>query len=187
MARKHLAGVGLVALGLILGAAMVGAQPAPADRPAPKAADRAALEKLAFLAGTWTGAMGKDSVEETWSVPRGDTIVGMFRWQLPDGTTSMYELLAIRAEAAGPTLRLRHFDGAFEPWKAEAGGLAAMPATVLEPGRVVFTTEGDKGGLTSVEYHCPTADELRITVNFRQAGREPLNFTLKRASARAGG
>lgn len=139
-----------------------------------------ALDRLSWLGGTWTGAMGEDYVEETWSRPSGDSIIGMFRWQTSDGKTTLWELLAIRMEGGDPVLRLRHFDAALEPWKSEAGGVAPMKATTLDGRRVVFTNATGVGGLASVEYACPAPDELKIVVVFKDESRETLRFALRR-------
>lgn len=164
----------VAALGLFLAMVVQPAEQAPPQTP------KVALESLAFLAGAWEGSMEGDPVEETWSRPRGDSIIGMFRWQHA-GRTIMWELLTIKAEEAGPTLRLRHFNADVEPWPSEAEGVAAMKATTLEKDRVVFTNESDKGNLASCEYHCPTADRLVITVSFKpEAGRDALKFELRR-------
>jgi len=129
--------------------------------------------------------MGKDRVEETWSSPAGGSIVGMFRWMDGEGgRTTMYELLAITAEDGVATLRLRHFNGAFEPWKGECEGVAALRATVVEPGRVVFSNAGETGGLAACEYASADGKSLRITVRFRDAARAALEFDLKRAGPR---
>lgn len=146
---------------------------------------KAPLESLGFLEGTWAGVMGKDRVEETWSAPAGGSIVGMFRWMDGEaGRTTLFELLAITADEGVPTLRLRHFNGGFEPWKGECEGVAALRATVVEPGRVVFTNGGETGALAACEYSSAEGKSLRITVRFRDAARAALEFDLKRAGAR---
>ncbi len=161
---------------------------APAGESAPAKAEpakspgvKATLEALAFLRGTWTGTMGTDRVEETWSAPAGGSIVGMFRWMKDTKATTMFELLAITHADGVPTLRLRHFGETFEPWKGECEGVAAMRASVIEASRVVFTNEGGPGGLAACEYHCPDANTLRIVVSFKDASRPALKFELKKA------
>ncbi|MBL8756815.1 MAG: hypothetical protein JNK35_00115 [Phycisphaerae bacterium] len=172
---------GLVALGFgaVAQVGDAGGGSAPAAEPA---VVRVPLESLAFLGGTWVGTVGKDRVEETWSSPAGGSIVGMFRWMGAEGgRTTMYELLAITVEDGVPTLRLRHFNGGFEPWKGECEGVAALRATVIEPGRVVFSNAGETGGLAACEYASADGKSLRITVRFRDAARAALEFDLKRA------
>lgn len=139
------------------------------------------LGTLAFLKGTWTGTMGEDYVEETWSAAHGDSIIGMFRWQVGGKQTTMWEMLSIQEEDGKPVLRLRHFDAKFEPWQAEAAGIDPLPAAELSANRVLFAADaGGKGGLKSVEYKSLKPGVLAITVSFRDAAREALEFELKK-------
>ncbi len=146
---------------------------------------KADLRSLGFLKGIWTGKVGSDWVEETWSAPHGDGIIGMFRWQVGGKTTTMWELLSIKDEGGVPVLRLRHFDQKLSPWPSEAGEVERMPAAEVTPNRVLFVAalEGI-AGLKSVEYKCPSPDVLEITIRYRDAARPPLEFELKRESAK---
>lgn len=180
MNRMLLCAFGALVAGAVCASAFqTTGQPAPATTAAPAKADPAKLAALAFLKGTWSGTMNGDPVEETWSAPIGDTIIGMFRWQ-HDGATTMYELLAIKNEPEGPTLRLRHFDAKFDPWKNELAGVAPMRAAELSEHRVLFKSETEVGGLASCEYHRTNPDTLGITVSFKDTKRPALKFELKK-------
>lgn len=158
--------------------------PAPAQPPVPPAtatpaSDPECLKPLAWLAGSWTGTMEGDPVEETWSGAMGDSIIGMFRWQ-HEGKTVLYEMLAIKAEGSTPTLRLRHFDSKFNPWKDELVTIATLPLAESSTSSVLFKNNTNIGGLASCEYR-RTGDTLAITVSFKDDSREALKFTLMRA------
>ncbi len=155
----------LIALGL---AAAALAQETPADP----------LSKLKFLAGAWKGEMNGELVEEHWTEPAGEAILGMFRWMGKDGKARLFELLSIKAEAEGPVLRLRHFDGALTPWASEASGAPALKLTECAEGRAVFTNAA-AGGLKACEY-VVRGDQLTILVTFQETGRPPLKFQMKR-------
>lgn len=186
----------VVSAALIIAAAGLGLAPQPAPKPAqaapqptaPAAApagrvnDTTAPEvaALAFLQGTWRGVMHGDPVEETWSAPSGDSIIGMFRWQ-SEGKTTMWEMLSIKAEDGAAVLRLRHFGPDFSPWKGECEGVAALKATTVEKSRVVFTNASETGGLAACEYEVVGSDTMKITVSFKDAAREALKFEVKRA------
>lgn len=171
-----------VALGALSIAAGLGRQPKAPDAAA-WVNDTTAPEiaPLAFLAGSWSGTMEGDPVEETWSKAKGDTIIGMFRWQ-SEGKTTMTELLNIKAEDGAAVLRLRHFGADFAPWKGECDGVAALKAGKVEKSKVTFTNSSEIGGVLSCEYETsPAADTLKITVTFKpDRQREPLRFELKR-------
>lgn len=154
-----------------------GASVAPAVVPV-AAADP--LNKLAFLTGTWRGTVGEDQVEEIWSAPTGDAMVGVFRW-ISHGKTTLYELLSIKAEGNDAVLRLRHFHGDFEPWKGECDGVAAQKATTIEPSKVIFENATQVGGVAGCDYWVK-GDTLFIKVRFSDANRPALEFELKRVN-----
>ncbi len=137
------------------------------------------LAKLKFLAGAWKGELDGDLVEEHWSEPAGESLIGMFRWVGKDGKVRLYELLSIKAEADGPTLRLRHFDGTFTPWASEQDGIPLLRMSECAGTRVVFTNTANEG-LKSCEYEVK-GDQLTIVVSFFDPNRRPLKFELKRA------
>ena len=172
------AAVGAMLVGIGIGGGW--GQPEPKAKPeGAVVTEGKGLDKLAFLKGTWSGKVGDDWVEETWSAPHGDSIIGMFRWQ-SGGKTTMWEMLSIKEEEGKAVLRLRHFDGKFDPWKNEMGPVEAMPASEVSAGRALFVGAPDgKGGLKNVEYKVQ-GDTLEITVRFRDETRAALEFDLKR-------
>ena len=70
---------------------------------------KAVLTDLAWLAGHWVDDSGGDLSDETWTVPFGDSMLGMWRY-VEAGKAKVFELLAMTAEPEGVVLRLRHFD-----------------------------------------------------------------------------
>lgn len=81
--------------GLILGLTLMLAVP-------PQLAD------FAFIAGHWKGAMGGASIEEVWTKPGGDAMMGMSRLS-SSGQTRLTEFMAIEQRESGPVLLMRHF------------------------------------------------------------------------------
>jgi hypothetical protein len=149
--------------------------PDPAPDPAPAiAADP--LKNFAFLAGTWRGTVGQDHVEEIWSAPSGDSIVGTFRW-VSAGKTTLFEFLTIKAQDNDAILRLRHFNAGFEPWKGECDGVDALKAITIEPAKVVFENTSDIPGIAGCDYWVKD-NTLFIKVRFANANRPPLEFEL---------
>jgi len=91
-------------------------------------------KELAFLQGTWSGASEKGSyVEEYWSPPVGDTMIGHCRF-ITEGKTTFYELLAIVWEPSRVVLKMRHFNKDFIGWdeSAEAGDCVLIRCTASE-------------------------------------------------------
>ena len=57
------------------------------------------LNGLAWLSGCWEGRQGQAIIEESWSKPRGDSMVGFGR-TVKDGKTTAFEFMQVR-EANG--------------------------------------------------------------------------------------
>ncbi|MEQ8676242.1 MAG: DUF6265 family protein [Aggregatilineales bacterium] len=73
-----------------------------------------------WMIGKWRGShgtYGEDTVEEHWSEPgTGGTMMGMFRWEKPDGVW-FYELLVIEQNDAEVFMRLKHFNPGLKGWE----------------------------------------------------------------------
>jgi hypothetical protein len=140
----------LAGLAVALGAA---APTAPAPAPSP-------LDDLAWMAGTWLQESedGAFRSEETWSSPRADAMVGMFR-MAQRGSIDLYELMSIELEgppraADGPLIpgqepgaggapqrlvfRLRHFQRGLVPWESEKDGPLTFQAVSIQPNEAIF-------------------------------------------------
>ena len=81
--------------------------------PAPAAPS--ALAPLAWLSGTWVGVEGGTYIEESWSAPESDQMLGRFR-MLKNGAPQFYELMTLEREGEQTLMRMKHF----------APGLVAM-------------------------------------------------------------
>lgn len=182
-----------LALVACLAPILLAAADPPAGAPAPAAVaprrDAAPVSALAFLAGTWKGALDGDFVEELWSAPHGTSMMGCFRWVGADGEASMFEILTISQEADATRLRLRHFTPTLGA--KEASDKPMTLALAERTGsKAVFVAEKDAGMLSRIEYEV-VGDELRIAVEFAppasadETRRPPLRFALRRDPATA--
>ncbi len=178
------------------GAASLSEPPQPPKAPAAPAAplyDKA-LEAAAFLAGDWSSDGDGQFAEEIWSKPRGNAMMGAFRWHGDGGKPIMFEMLTITAEpltrigegaeATNLTLflRLRHYTPRLNAKEPED-----KPMTLRESergkDRIVFTALRDCGDLSAITYEVKD-DRLHITVAFAKAEdgtqQEPIHFNLAR-------
>ena len=79
----------------------------------------ATINDLAWLAGSWYGRIGNDSIDEHWSAPAGGVMIGMFRW-LKNDRLYMYEFLAFEPDGAGGlVLHLKHFHEGLVAWEGK--------------------------------------------------------------------
>lgn len=109
-----------------------------APRPAMAQSDPAAvLADLDWLAGAWVLERPGERLEERWSGPTGNSMVGHFRW-IRDGDLWITELVSITAEADRIVFRLRHFGDDMTPWE-EADDPFTYRLTDHAPGRATFT------------------------------------------------
>jgi hypothetical protein len=100
----------------------------------------ATIERLAWMAGSWSGMVDDDPVDEHWALPAGGVMMGMFRW-MKHGRLFMYELLVIEPENDALVLRLKHFDQGLRGWEEKASAVA-YPLVRVGDGEAVF----EKGG-----------------------------------------
>lgn len=185
----------------------------PSSPSAAKAAAAGAREKTeflvaraGFLGGVWVHTHEGDIIEETWSTPTGDTMVGMLHWS-SDGRARLFELMTISVEepaaaASGGAseertvvLRLRHFSRALEPWAKEKVAITLRyDARESGPGRARFVAPppssaeaggdaGEAGSVRAITY-THAAGTLTCDIEFvpgPSGGGDPLSFTFQRS------
>lgn len=86
----------------------------PAGRRPPFA--KADISDVAWLAGNWIKQDGKNLLQELWTEPTGDGMVGSFRW-IKEGKVWIYELMTIRQEDGTLVFRFRHFGNDMTAWE----------------------------------------------------------------------
>jgi hypothetical protein len=180
-ATKHLALFTAAALLAGLGVA-IAQPPANSTPPAPAAATPSPLAAADFLAGSWQGQFNGSFVEEVWSKPKGPAMMGAFRWDKPDGSPMMFEMLTITREGDATLLRLRHYTPTLTA-KEPQDKPQTLRATTTEPARLVFTPDKDAPTLRSITY-ARQGETLTITVDLASPEgappAKPLVFTLNR-------
>lgn len=112
----------------------------PQDGAAPPSAPRS-LSDLAWIAGHWRGELGGGVIEEFWSEPEGDSIMGVFRY-VKDGKTTFYEMLTIEQEPEGPVLKLKHFNRGLIGWE-EKGEVIDFHLVKLGEREAIFSRKDE--------------------------------------------
>jgi hypothetical protein len=148
------------------------------------------LAPLGFMAGRWAEVTARGVVqEEHWSMPRGRSMMGMFRRVLPDGRVAFHEIVSVTADdrvvtevgAAGGTgrevmLRLRHFHGKLEAREGEEGEIMVMrlgASGADGQGRPMarFDAVAHTRGVRSVTYTRIDGRTMDVSIVFEDASR----------------
>ena len=119
---------------------------------------KAALGDLGWLVGHWAGDGLGGTCEEVWVPPLAGSkeMMGMFRF-VKDGKTQFTQHFVLAEDDGSLTLKLRHFDAAFNGWE-EKDKHTAFKLIKAEKDAAYF------GGLTFRK----TADGLDVFVAMRQ-------------------
>jgi Domain of unknown function (DUF6265) len=76
----------------------------------------AKIADLAWIQGRWVGEGLGGTVEEIWSPPMGDSMLGMFRL-VKNGKVVFSEHCVIVESEGSLVLRVKHFDANFKAWE----------------------------------------------------------------------
>lgn len=120
---------------------------------------KATIDRVAWLAGAWTGNGLGGETEEVWSEPSGGTMACTFKL-LHDGKPAMYEFGLIVEEGESLVLKLKHFHPSFTGWE-EPDKYISFPLVKLTNDAVYFD------GLT---YRREGEERLQVFVAMRKDG-----------------
>lgn len=131
------------------------------------------IKDLAWMEGRWVCRQKGDLLEEIWSAPSGDCMVGMFRWMKGDKVW-MYELMTIIVDGDEIVFRLKHFDRKMVGWEEKDKSISAKLTKVSER-RAVFG--GPDGG--RFEYRLDGKDGLTVQVGGGEGSGRVFKFRRK--------
>lgn len=134
------------------------------------------LADLSWITGDWVGGEGDSFIEEQWSAPEGDAMMGMFRLIQEDNVV-FYEFMTITPGPSGIELRIKHFDPGLVGWEERADSIV-FDLQEIGDYRAVFETEKD-GNPERLVYE-RSRDELVITLEKPADGtRTPFRYRRK--------
>ncbi|MGD9692251.1 MAG: DUF6265 family protein [Phycisphaerales bacterium] len=128
------------------------------------------LGDLAFMTGSWKGAMFGGTAEEHWTGASGGSMAGMFRL-VREGKTAVTELTLIEEEEGGEVmLRFKHIGPGWIAWEKEE----ALTFRLREAGgeRAVFEAVGAEQGIRRIEYARGEGETLTIKIVSEREGQE---------------
>ena len=94
------------------------------------------IDDLTWLSGSWRGKKDNGFIEEQWSRPEGDTMMGMFRWVKESGVF-FYEFMTIEQTKEGLILRIKHFNPGLIGWEEKDISFSCI-LTQLENEKAAF-------------------------------------------------
>lgn len=127
----------------------------------------AGIGDLRFISGAWRGTQGGAVIEEQWTEPEGDAMVGMAR-VVSSGKTRLTELGLIQERAGRVVLMLRHF-GKDQVAREEKNAPLLFVLKTLIGRRAEFLEESTG---TRLVYERTAEDRLTVTLIKSVDGRE---------------
>jgi hypothetical protein len=145
------------------------AQQTPTPVTAAASTKEARIEDFAFISGHNRGEMDGGIIDEHWSEPAGNSLIGMFRY-IKGGKVQRYEFLSIENSPNGPVLRLKHFNPGLIGLedKTEFSSYALVS---LKPGEAVFERSDKTAGLI---FRSTSKETLEVT--HERSGQKPQVF-----------
>ncbi|MBX9723216.1 MAG: hypothetical protein K2X81_17565 [Candidatus Obscuribacterales bacterium] len=132
----------------------------------------AKIADLSFMHGTWVGKNESGAyVEEYWSKPKDDSLVGHCRF-IKEGKTSFLELLEIVKSERGIVLRMKHLNGEFVPW-AEKDESGDARLTEFKPDYACFDNEKAEHQV-KVIYKRISPKVMSVVVEDKQDGKSKI-------------
>jgi len=103
----------------------------------------ASIETVAWIAGHWGQERPGGLLEEIWSKPQGDSMMGVFRW-IKKGKVWIYEILTIREEEGTLVLRFRHFSDKLSTWEPKDEPITYRLTKATDREAIFENPESDK-------------------------------------------
>jgi hypothetical protein len=144
--------------------------------------------EFGWLAGDWWGVFEGGCVDERWTAPVADTLMGMFRYT-KEKKVEFYEFSVIEPGPKGPTLVVRHFKPGLVAWEEKDKPLtfhlfSEGPREAIfdhdnpdKPARITYRRTGDDELVVTVE-HGDFARPVTEEFSYQrvQSSRNPCKF-----------
>jgi hypothetical protein len=132
------------------------------------------LSELSFLSGHWTGEAFGGTVEEVWSEPSANAMMGMFRLQF-DEIDKLYEFLLIEETDEGIQMRFKHIRRGYKEMEDEPIILALKNVS----GSFAEFAADDNSLI--IKYNLVSADSILVELTSTKQGyAEVTQITMKR-------
>lgn len=134
------------------------------------------LKDLHFISGQWTVQHPWGDMEETWSAPLGNNMMGSYRC-VKDGKVIFYEFMVIEQTDSVPVLYLRHFGPQNIAWEEkEAPGKYGL--VLLQKNKAQFKKEDGSTVLTFIR-QSPTQLQVVLDSKNKEGVPEKVEFNYR--------
>ena len=120
------------------------------------------LEEVAWLSGNWSGEENDTLIQENWSEPAGNAMMGSFR-MIKGNEVVFYEFMLIEQTPEGVVLRIKHFKPGLDGMESKDESVDLGLASA-EEGKAVFETERD-GNPEYLTYQKTSEGGMTITLD----------------------
>ena len=130
-----------------------------------------------WLVGQWSGiGIGGAEAHESWLPLSGDTMVGSFVQETPEGAIMFTEHMYLMAHEGSLVVRLKHFNPDLTGWE-EKDGMVTFRLLASEPCALYFN---------ALTYRCDADGGMVVAVRMKSDKPEPqeLVFRFRRLQAR---
>ena len=139
------------------------------------ASPAASIADVAWLQGVWIGeGIGGGAAMEDWLPPAGDTMVGTFVQETPEGGIMFTEHMYLMEEEGSLAVKLKHFNADLTGWE-DKDGMVTFRLLALEDCAAYFQAltyrcDGDRGLLVAVRMRSDKPEPQELVFRFRRAG-----------------
>lgn len=137
---------------------------------------KANINDLHFIAGQWSVQHQWGDMEEAWSAPMGNNMMGSYRC-VKDGKVIFYEFMVIEQKDGVPVLYLRHFGPGSMAWE-EKDAPGKYPLTLLEKDKAKFKKEDASTELTFTR-QSPTQLQVVLHSKNKEGVTERVEFNYR--------
>lgn len=132
----------------------------------------AKVSDLSWMTGTWSAALGPNTLEENWTTAKDGNIASMVRMSGPTGV-SMWEVITIEEKDGSLLMSIQQWDAGFKPRSPEA---QKMELVEIGDKRVKFKAVSE-GAMTTLGYSIGADGSFVIEAG--QPGGNVARLTLK--------
>jgi len=135
---------------------------------------KAKISDLAWMTGSWSGALGPMTLEENWIVPTDGSLASLVR-MTGNGKTNMIELIVIEEKGDSLVLHVQQWDTGFLPRTPKA---QTMKLAEIGENQVGFKAT-EPGGMNTLAYSRPTPTTFNIDIENSIGAKMQINLSAK--------